>query len=170
MVFAFSRDGALPGSSLWRKVSARTQTPVPAVWLSVAVACLLTVPSPYSATAYGAVTAINVIGISPAYAIPVLLRLRAGDRFTPGPWNPGRWSRPVGWVAVVWVAFVTVPVCLPQASPVTVDTINYAVVALLVVLVLATVWWFVARRSYGTPTTAAYGDDRQQEELAEGIV
>jgi amino acid transporter len=170
MVFAFSRDRALPGSHLWRKVSARTQTPVAAVWLSVAVACVLALPSLYSATAYGAVTAINVIGITPAYAIPVFLRLRAGDRFTPGPWSLGRWSRPIGWIAVVWVACVTVLFCLPQSSPVTADTMNYASVALAVVLVLATVWWFVARRSYGTPTTAAYGSDREQAELAEGIV
>ncbi|MET8564385.1 hypothetical protein ABZV75_28840 [Streptomyces flaveolus] len=35
---------------------------------------------------------------------------------------------------------------------------------------LAGVWWYVARRSYGTPTTAAYGGDRDQAELAEGIV
>ncbi|MGZ0205194.1 amino acid permease [Streptomyces sp. RM1] len=169
MVFAFSRDGALPGSRLWRTVSRRTQTPVAAVWLSVGVAGVLALPSLYSATAYNAVTAINVIGITPAYAIPVLLRLRAGDRFRPGPWHLGRWSRPVGWVAVVWVAGVTVLFCLPQSSPVTVDTMNYAAVALAAVLLLASVWWYVARRSYGTPT-AAYGSDRDQAELAEGII
>ncbi|RST19242.1 amino acid permease [Streptomyces sp. WAC05374] len=168
MVFAFSRDNALPGSPLWRRVSARTQTPVPAVWLSVTVAGLLAVPSLYSATAYGAVTAINVIGITPAYAIPIYLRLRAGDRFRPGPWSLGRWSKPVGWTAVVWVAVVTVLFCLPQRSPVTVDSMNYAVIALAVVLVLASVWWYVARRSYGTP--APYGTAREQAELSEGIV
>ncbi|MGW1894679.1 amino acid permease [Streptomyces sp. NPDC002004] len=168
MVFAFSRDGALPGSSLWRKVSARTQTPVPAVWLAVVVAGVLALPSLYSPTAYGAVTAINVIGITPAYAIPILLRLRAGDRFRPGPWQLGRWSRPVGVIAVVWVALVTVLFCLPQSSPVTVDSMNYAAIALAVVLVLASVWWYVARRSYGTPQ--AYGSDREQAEIAEGIV
>ncbi|WBO62467.1 amino acid permease [Streptomyces camelliae] len=170
MVFAFSRDGALPGSHLWRKVSGRTQTPVAAVWLSAVVAGVLALPSLYSATAYNAVTAINVIGITPAYAIPVLLRLRAGDRFQPGPWQLGRWSKPIGWIAVIWVAAVTVLFCLPQASPVTVDTMNYASVALAVVLVLASVWWYVARRSYGTPTAAAYGNDRDQAELAEGII
>ncbi|MFF5789254.1 amino acid permease [Streptomyces sp. NPDC012693] len=168
MVFAFSRDNALPGSTLWRKVSGRTQTPVPAVWLAVAVAALLAVPSLYSATAYGAVTAINVIGITPAYAIPIYLRLRAGDRFTPGPWSLGRWSKPIGWTAVVWVAIVTVLFCLPQKSPVTVDSMNYAVIALAVVLFLASVWWYVARRSYGTPT--AYGTAREEAEISEGIV
>ncbi|WP_431772308.1 amino acid permease [Streptomyces cucumeris] len=168
MVFAFSRDGALPGSRLWQRVSSRTQTPVHAVWLSVAVACVLALPSLYSKTAYGAVTAINVIGITPAYAIPIFLRLRAGDRFRPGPWQLGRWSKPVGWVAVVWVACVTVLFCLPQSSPVTVDSMNYASIALAVVLLLATVWWFIARRSYQTPT--GYGTAREQAEIAEGIV
>ncbi|MER6331523.1 amino acid permease [Streptomyces sp. NPDC001034] len=169
MVFAFSRDGALPGSRLWRGVSGRTQTPVAAVWLSVGAAAVLALPSLCSATAYDAVTAINVIGITPAYAIPVLLRLRAGDRFRRGPWHLGRWSRPVGWIAVAWVTCVTVLFCLPQSSPVTVGTMNYAAVALGVVLLLASVWWYVARRSYGTPT-AAYGSDRDQAELAEGII
>ncbi|MGW8762546.1 amino acid permease [Streptomyces sp. NPDC055815] len=168
MVFAFSRDNALPGSSLWRKVNSSTQTPVPAVWLAVVVAALLAVPSLYSATAYGAVTAINVIGITPAYAIPIYLRLRAGNRFVPGPWSLGRWSRPIGWTAVVWVALVTVLFCLPQKSPVNVDTMNYAVIALAVVLVLASVWWYVARRSYGTPTT--YGSAREEAEISEGII
>ncbi|MER8158842.1 amino acid permease [Streptomyces sp. NPDC094472] len=168
MVFAFSRDGALPGSRLWQRVSSRTQTPVHAVWLSVAVACVLALPSLYSETAYGAVTAINVIGITPAYAIPIFLRLRAGDRFQPGPWHLGRWSKPVGWIAVVWVAVVTVLFCLPQSSPVTADSMNYASIALAVVLLLATIWWFVARRSYTTPS--AYGTAREQAEIAEGIV
>ncbi|MFF4428623.1 amino acid permease [Streptomyces sp. NPDC001513] len=168
MVFAFSRDNALPGSTLWRKVSSRTQTPVPAVWLSVVVAGVLALPSLYSATAYGAVTAINVIGITPAYAIPIYLRLRAGNRFQPGPWNLGRWSKPIGWTAVVWVAVVTVLFCLPQKSPVTIDSMNYAVIALAVVLVLASAWWYAARRSYGTPS--AYGTAREQAEIAEGII
>ncbi|KOV52693.1 hypothetical protein ADL00_36365 [Streptomyces sp. AS58] len=68
------------------------------------------------------------------------------------------------------VARVTVLFCLPRSSPVTLDTMNYTSVALLVVLVLATAWWFVARRSYGTPTTAAYGTEREQAEPAEEIV
>ncbi|MGI5404299.1 amino acid permease [Streptomyces sp. CA-135486] len=168
MVFAFSRDNALPGSALWRKVSSRTQTPVNAVWLSVVFACLLAVPSLYSVTAYGAVTAINVIGITPAYAIPIYLKLRAGNRFEPGPWTLGRWSKPIGWIAVVWVAIVTVLFCLPQSNPVTVDSMNYASIALVAVLVLATVWWFVARRSYSTPQ--AYGSAREQAEISDQIV
>ncbi|WP_327678278.1 amino acid permease [Kitasatospora sp. NBC_00458] len=151
MVFAFSRDGALPGSALWSRVSPRTGTPVAGVWLAVGAALVLALPSLYSPVAYGAVTAINVLGMTPAYAIPVYLRLRKGKAFQAGPWTLGRWSRPIGIVAVCWVAVVTVLFCLPQAYPVTSDTFNYAPVALLVALVGAGLWWLKAGRSYNPP-------------------
>ena len=32
MVFAFSRDNALPGSRFWKRMNPYTQTPVNAVW------------------------------------------------------------------------------------------------------------------------------------------
>jgi len=150
MVFAFSRDGAMPGSAHWRKLS-RNRTPSRAVWLSVVVAGLLALPALWSPVAYGAVTAINVIGITPAYAIPIFLRLRKGGSFARGPWHLGRWSIPIGVVAVIWVALVTVLFCLPQTSPVTGTSFNYAPIALVVVLVLATAWWPVARRRYAIP-------------------
>ena len=34
MIYAFSRDGALPGSSVWHKVNKRTRTPTNAIWLA----------------------------------------------------------------------------------------------------------------------------------------
>ncbi|MFD7661171.1 amino acid permease [Streptomyces sp. NPDC059788] len=151
MIYAFARDGALPGSSRWQQVSRRTAIPANAVWLAVGVAFVLALPSLYSATAFSAVTAISVVGFTPAYAIPVLLRLRHRDRFTPGPWHLGRWSRPIGWVAVVWAAGVTVLFLLPQTSPVTATSFNYTPVAVLVALVLAALWWRVGRRSYRVP-------------------
>ncbi|MGX4733161.1 amino acid permease [Kitasatospora griseola] len=153
MIYAFSRDNALPGSATWRRVSANG-TPVPAVWLAVGAAFVLAVPSLWSATAYGAITAVNVVGMTPSYIIPVFLRLRQRDRFTPGPWDLGRWSRPVGIAAVVWVAVLVVLVCLPQRYPVTVDTFNYAPVTLLAVLALAWAWWRVAGDKFDVPVVA----------------
>ncbi|MFJ7342420.1 amino acid permease [Streptomyces sp. NPDC101110] len=156
MVFAFSRDGALPGSQLWRQVDRRTGTPRKAVLLSVVCAALLALPSLYSPVAYAAITSINVIGITPAYAIPIFLRVKNRHRFRPGPWNLGSWGVTVGTIAVIWVAFVTVLFCLPQTRPdggalVTVDTFNYAPVALLVVLALAWGWWHKQGSTYEVP-------------------
>ncbi|MGW6886736.1 amino acid permease [Streptomyces chartreusis] len=168
MVFAFSRDGAVPFAATWRRVSTRTKTPVAAVWLSVGVALVLAAPSLYSPTAYAAVTAINVIGITPAYAIPVYLRLRAGDHFRPGPWNLGRWSKPIGWTSVTWVGFVTVLFCLPQVSPITTSSFNYAGAALIAVLTLAWILWITkGRRNYRIPDL---GNTETHRSMAQEVV
>ncbi|WAU79973.1 amino acid permease [Streptomyces sp. Qhu-G9] len=168
MAYAFSRDGALPFSATWRRVTRRTKTPLPAVWLCVGIALLLALPSLYSPTAYAAVTAINVIGITPAYVIPVYLRRRHPERFEPGPWNLGRWSKPLGWTSVGYVCVLTVFFCLPQSSPVTVETFNYAGVTLVAVLLLSWLTWITkGRRSYRIPTL---GSEAESIAYSEGVV
>ncbi|GAA3301256.1 amino acid permease [Streptomyces cinereospinus] len=148
MIYAFSRDGALPFSRVWRTVGPRTRTPVAAVWLAVLGALALGLPYLINVTAYAAVTSIAVIGLYIAYVIPTLLRLRRGEAFERGPWHLGRWSRPVGVVAVGWVGVITVLFMLPQVSPVTWETFNYAPVAVLVVLGSATAWWLASARHW----------------------
>jgi amino acid transporter len=161
-IFAFSRDGAIPGSKWWRSVSKRTHTPVKSVWFAAVGAFLLGVPSLWNTVAFQAIVSVNVIGLFGSYGVPIFLRLRRGVEFVPGPWTLGRWSRPVTLVAVVWIALSSVLFLLPQQSPINHKTFNYAPVALAVVLSIATVWWFVTARrtyrgpiSYGTPEELA---------------
>ncbi|WP_079195766.1 amino acid permease [Streptomyces acidiscabies] len=158
MVYAFSRSRALPRWQTFRRVSDRTQTPVPAVWLAAALPFGLALPALWSPAAYGAITAINAVGMIPAYGIPVYLALRKGKDYVPGPWTLGRWRRPVGWTAVVYVVVVTVVFWLPQTTPVTVESFNYAGVTLAVALLLAWLTWITrGRRDYRLTghTTAA---------------
>jgi amino acid transporter len=161
-IFAFSRDGAIPGSKWWRSVSKRTHTPVKSVWFAAIGAFLLGVPSLWNTLAFQAIVSVNVIGLFGSYGVPIFLRLRRGVEFVPGPWNLGRWSRPVAVVAVVWIGLSSILFLLPQQHPITHKTFNYAPVALAVVLTIATVWWFVTARqtyrgpiSYGTPEELA---------------
>ena len=49
-----------------------------------------------------------------------------------------------------WVAIITVLFMLPQLSPVTVASFNYAVVAVVVVLGFAGIWWLVSARTWFT--------------------
>ena len=150
MIYAFSRDGALPKSDLWHRINPKTRTPTNGVWLAAGGAFLLGLPYLWNATAYAAVTSIAVIGLYIAYVIPTFLRLRQGDDFERGPWHLGRYSRPIGIIAVTWVAFITVLFMLPQASPVTVKTFNYAPIAVLAVLGFAGIWWLVSARNWFT--------------------
>lgn len=148
MSFAFSRDRALPGSRLWSKVNPRTGTPTNSIWLCVGAAIVLTLPALVSPTAYFPVTSIAVIGLFYiAYVTPVFLR-RINKEFTPGPWNLGKWSAPIGWIAIVWVIFICILFVLPPVAPVTADTFNYAPVAVVAVAVLATILWFTNGRKH----------------------
>jgi amino acid transporter len=149
MAYAFSRDGALPGSGIWRRVNPRTGTPTNSIWLCVACSTLLVLPSLWNTTAYLAATSIAVIGLYIAYVAPVFLRRRTPD-LQVGPWNLGRWSAPVGWIAIVWVAVICVLFVLPTSSPVTASTFNYTIVAVVVVLGGAWLWWVLSARHWFT--------------------
>jgi amino acid permease (GABA permease) len=148
MIYAFSRDGALPFSRVWHRLTPGTRTPANAVWLAAAGAFVLGLPYLWNTTAYAAVTSIATIGLYIAYVIPTYLRIRQGERFERGPWHLGRWSGAVGTVAVVWVLVITVLFMLPQSSPVTARTFNYAPVAVGVVVAFCGVWWLVSARRW----------------------
>ena len=112
-------------------------------------AFLLGLPYLVNPVAYAAVTSIAVIGLYIAYITPVYLRLRAGDSFQAGPWNLGRWSRPIGIVATIWVVFIAILFLLPQVTPVdNPANFNYAPLAVGVVLLFAGGWWLLSAKNW----------------------
>ncbi len=162
MVYAFSRDGAVPGSRIWHRINKRTRTPTNAIWFAAVFAFILSAPYLKSAVAYFAVTSIAVIGLYIAYVLPVLMRRVNSAAFRPGPWQLGKWSAPVGWIAIIWVAFVSILFMLPQYSPITRASFNYAPIAVGVVIVGAGGWyllsarkWFKGPKVQGTPEELA---------------
>jgi len=155
MIYAFSRDGAVPGHKWWHKINKRTRTPTNSIWLAVVLAWLLVAPAYWrgSVVAYFAVTSIAVIGLYIAYVLPTFLRLRAGKSFVPGRWNLGKWSVFVGYVAVIWVVFICIMLMMPQFSPgglgiKTIDALNYAGIAVLIVIGFAGIYWLVSARKW----------------------
>ena len=150
MIYAFSRDGALPGSAIWHQVNKRTRTPTNAIWLAAGFALILGLPYLWNSAAYAAVTSIAVIGLYIAYVTPTFLRLRQGESFQRGPWHLGRWSRPIGIIAVVWVVFITILFMLPTANPITAKDFNYTVVAVVAVIGFAGIYWLVSAKNWFT--------------------
>jgi amino acid permease (GABA permease) len=149
MIYAFSRDGAVPGSEFWHRINPRTRTPTNSIWFAAVGAFILGLPYLWSPVAYAAVTSIAVIGLYIAYGIPILLRLMAGDSFQRGPWHLGQWSRPVGIIAVAWIVFIAILFILPQVAPGTsLTTFNYAVVAVAVVLLYSGGYWFLSAKNW----------------------
>jgi amino acid transporter len=88
MIYAFARDGAIPGSRFWHRIKA-------------------------------------------------------------GPWNLGRWSRPIGIVATIWVVFIAILFLLPQVTPIDRPVnFNYAPVAVGAVLPFAGGWWLISAKNW----------------------
>ena len=124
MIYAFSRDGALPGSKYWHKINPKTRTPTNSIWLGVVLSAIVGATSLYVrgtgagrySTAFFAMTGICVIGLYIAYAIPIYLRLTNPD-FQPGPWNLKGHHKLVGWTALAWIGFITVLFFAPLFWP-----------------------------------------------------
>jgi amino acid transporter len=120
MIYAFSRDGALPGSKIWHKINKKTRTPTNSVWLGVGLAAIVGALSLYQkggfSTAFFALTGICVIGLYISYAIPIYLRLTNPD-FQVGPWNLKGYHKIVGWVSLAWIAFISVLFVAPVFWP-----------------------------------------------------
>jgi amino acid transporter len=120
MIYAFSRDNALPGSNLWHKINPKTRTPTNSVWLGVALSAIVGTLSLYQkggySTAFFALTGICVIGLYISYAIPIYLRLTNPD-FKVGPWNLKGRHKLVGWTCLAWIVFITVLFFAPLFYP-----------------------------------------------------
>jgi amino acid transporter len=149
MVFAFSRDGAVPGHQLWRRLN-QHRTPTWSVLFCITCALVITIPAIFGnkaglPVAFFAVTSITTIGLYIAYILPVFLRFRLGDKFEPGVWNLGRHYRWINLVAIIWVALCviifslpTIPAAVPWNSAFSWSSFNYA--PLVMIVVIAGVW------------------------------
>ncbi|KAL2062927.1 hypothetical protein VTL71DRAFT_5999 [Oculimacula yallundae] len=151
VVYAYSRDGALPGSHWLKKVNTRTQTPVNAVWFVVAIGCVLGTLMFASPVAIGAVFSIGAIAQYIAFIIPIGLKVFVvGDKFRPGPWHLGRYSKPIGAVACCWVALIIPVLCFPsvRGHDLTRLTMNYTCLIYGGTMSLALLWYAIDARKW----------------------
>jgi amino acid transporter len=163
MCYAFSRDGALPGSSIWTRLN-HHRVPYMSVVIMALAAFIITVPAlegdenafPY---AFFAVVSISVIGLYIAYVIPVYLRWRQGEAFERGPWNLGQKYKWLNPIAVVWVILCVIifslpftPAAAPWRDEWDVKYANYAPLTVLLVILFAWIYWRTSgKKHFHTP-------------------
>ena len=155
MMFAFSRDRAVPGHPLWSKVAAN-RVPRNAVWAIVVLAGILMVPAIWNyLVGYGVGTAIAVIGLYIAFVIPVYLRFRMHDRFEHGAWSLGphyKWIDllSLGWVALITILFIfpLYKAGLPWESDFTWELTNYTVLWFAGIGLIFGGWWFLSAKNW----------------------
>ncbi|KAL3695803.1 hypothetical protein R1sor_009879 [Riccia sorocarpa] len=149
VVYALSRDGGIPGSRVWKKLHPVYKVPANAVWLSSVITALIGLPVLGTNVAFTAITSVCTIGWVGSYAIPIFFRMIMSEKnFTPGPFHLGKASRAVCMVAFLWICYSTSVFLLPTLYPLTLESFNYAPVALGVVLAFVMSWWILDARKW----------------------
>ena len=180
MLFAFSRDGAVPGAKYWARVN-KSKTPVYAVIAVTVVGFILTLPALvkfnigteeapiYTVTAFFAIVSIGVIGLYLAFAIPIYYRWKAGAKFKQGSWNLGnkwKWMAPIAVIEIVVTSvyfilplypagapgFLRGILGAPSAEDVPFDwkSVNYAPIVLGALLIALWIGWHLSAKKWFT--------------------
>lgn len=161
MMFAFSRDGAVPGHKYWAKVN-KHHVPVNAVLASAVIGMLITLPALWKSprgipTAFYAVVSIGVIGLYLAFLIPIWLRWRKGNKFQPGGWNLGKHYKWMNLAAMLEIAIVCIyfilpfePAAVPGHKNFSWLAVNYAPILVGITLLFLWIWWHLSVKKWFT--------------------
>ncbi|MFL6040496.1 MAG: amino acid permease [Gaiellales bacterium] len=184
MMFAFSRDGAIPGHRMWRKVSSE-RVPVNAVWAICVLSWALMLPTLKNPTiGYAVGTSIAVIGLYIAFVLPIILRYRQKENFERGAWHLGNHYKWIDPLAIVWIAFICILFLMPlfpdgipgnaavSGSHFLVDVnwidVNYAPLTVGAAVLLFGGWWVVsAHKWFKGPVRM--GSEEELERIESGL-
>jgi hypothetical protein len=108
-------------------------------------------------TAFYAVVSVAVIGLYLAFAIPIFLRWRHGDKFEAGAWNNARKYKWMHLVAVAEIVIISIyfilplyPVGWPGHEGFEWKFVNYAPVLTGGVILAVTIWWHASAKKWFT--------------------
>ena len=85
-----------------------------------------------------------------SFTAPVFLKLLSSDRFKPGPWNLGRWSKPTNVVACCWWLLIVPALCFPAVTGKALSplTMNWTCVVYGGAMTLAMSWYAIDGRKW----------------------
>ena len=175
MLFAFSRDRAVPGHQLWSKVS-KNKIPANGVIVTATIAALITLPALVKVDiggapvpiAFFAVVSIGVVGLYLCFAVPIYYRWKAGDSFPVGKWNlrgHHKWMAPVALIEIVVTSIIAMfptaiggtPLWLRSIigasdpeTPFEWKFVNYTPLLVGTVLILLYIYWHVSVKKWFT--------------------
>jgi hypothetical protein len=181
MLFAFSRDRAVPGHRAWRKIS-RHRVPVWSVAAVGVAGFLLMLPTWWNNLAgYYVGTSVGTTGLYIAFILPVILRYRQGASFETGAWSLGKHYKWINPIAILWVVLISVVFMLPtspggipgHSSPgFSWNLANYAPLTIVGAFVLFGGWWVLSANKWfkgpvrmGTEDELAQLEAKQESEF-----
>jgi amino acid transporter len=166
--YAFSRDRAIPGWAIFRRVN-RDRVPFNAVIAIGIFSLIVAIPALFGSNnipfAFFAITGICTVGLYIAYLIPVYLRMRAGDRFQPGPWTLGSRYKVVNAIALLFGVLMVfsldlpyTPTGLPWKDGFDWTVVNYTPLAIIIPLIFGGWYLISAKNKYQGPVSTLEED------------
>ncbi len=144
-----ARDGVFPFSTYLRWIFEPTKTPLANVLFVFVIDCLLLLLQLASSTAFTAIISIATLGFQISYCMPILFRCTVARRTFPlGEFNLGRFGLPIAAISSAWLFITSIIMFFPANYPVTEKNMNYAVVIIGGVAVIAGIYWIVSARHW----------------------
>ncbi|KAI0968614.1 amino acid/polyamine transporter I [Xylaria arbuscula] len=155
-VYAFSRDGAIPGSKWWKVVHPKLDVPLNAMMLSMVLQIALGLIYFGSSAAFNAFSGVGVIALTAAYCAPILVSMLEGRKtVSTGSFYLGKLGWVCNTVSVGWTLLVIPLFSMPTTVPVTDPSLaNYAPVVFVGFTAISLAWYIVwGRKNYVGPPT-----------------
>ncbi|CAF0751173.1 unnamed protein product [Adineta steineri] len=151
--FAMARDGIFPFSKQLRWVWKRKQIPLANIIFVFTIDSLFQLLQFASGTAFSSMVAVTTLGYQISYLMPILLRCTtARHTFHLGEFNLGRFSIPIAIISCIWLFITSILMFFPFQYPVTKDNMNYAIVIIGGIALIASIYWiFWARHAFVGP-------------------
>jgi amino acid transporter len=146
-LWAFARDGAIPFSHYFSKVSEKKEIPVRAVAVTLLLQLLLGFIYIGNTTAFDAVLSMAIIGMYLSYLMPIVVWLIHGrpkmQRSEFGSFYLGRvFGIILNLISIIWLVTVIIFSTFPGSMPVTVKTMNYSSVVMAGWLLCGAIYYF----------------------------
>jgi amino acid transporter len=142
-----ARDGVFPFSPYLRWIFKPTKTPLANILFVFIIDSLLLLLQLVSSTAFADIISIATLGFQISYFMPILFRCTVARRKFPlGEFNLGRFGVPIAAISSVWLFITSIFMFFPANYPVTKDNMNYAVVIIGGVALIAGIYWLVSAR------------------------
>ena len=128
ILMSFAREGGLPFSPFFAKVSTTRQLPVNALCFATLVQCALVCIYIGNTALFNSLLVLTVATLNVSYAIPNALMLFRGRRLglPPAPFSLGRLGPAINAVALTYNILISVFLFFPNFLPVTALNMNYS--------------------------------------------
>ncbi|KAL4960175.1 amino acid/polyamine transporter I [Aspergillus stella-maris] len=143
-IWAFARDGAIPGARHWSLVHGYLNVPLNAMMLSMLSQILLGSIYFGSEAAFNAFSSAGVIFLTVSYASPVAVSLMGKRKAVKmGGFDLGVFGVGCNVVALCWSALAVPLFCMPSYLPATAETVNYSCVVFVGFITVASLWYWL---------------------------